>query len=350
MAANDSIYTSPMIAGDKPKIFITRPVQSAAISEVSKFCDVRIHETDAPIPLNLLAEIVRDLDGLMPCGQRVDAETILGAPRLRVIANIGAGYDNIDLDACRSRHIMVTNTPDVLTEATADIAFTLMLAVARRVIEGDRYVRDGIWPHWQWNFLWGSEMCDKTLGLYGFGRIAQATARRGRGFGMRILYYSRHRASPSTEHELAAEFVSRDRLLRECDFLSVHVPLTPETRHAISTSEFDLMKPSAFVINTARGSIVEEEALIQALQTGRIAGAGLDVYEHEPQVPKAFLRMSNVVLMPHVGSATPETRLRMALLAAENLFAAFDGRRPPNLVNPEAYVSNTKGAEPNRSN
>jgi glyoxylate reductase len=319
----------------KAKVFISRPVQQAVIEHLSKACEVKVHPLDAPLAISDLAEIMRPLDGLMPCGQKVTAEAIAVSPRLRVIANIGVGYDSIDIDACSSRNIIVTNTPDVLTEATADVAFALILAVARRVVEGDRCVRDGRWPHWQWNFLWGSDLHGKTLGLYGFGRIAQAAARRGRGFGMRILYYARHRVAPEIERELAAEFVDQERLLRECDFLTVHVPLTPETHHSIAGPQLALMKSTAFIVNTARGSILDEQALVQALQTGRIAGAGLDVYEHEPQVHPALLDMNNVVLMPHAGSATAETRLRMAMLAADNLLAALKGQRPPNLVNPE---------------
>jgi lactate dehydrogenase-like 2-hydroxyacid dehydrogenase len=319
----------------KPTVLITRPVQQAAIDEVSKHCEVRIHSIDEPMSAELLADAMREVDAVMPCGLRVGKEAIDGASKLRVVANIGAGYDNIDVDACTRRRILVTNTPDVLTESTADLAFALMLAVARRVVEGDRFVRQQDWPHWQWNFLWGSEMNGKTLGLYGFGRIGQAMARRGRGFSMRILYHSRNRAPAKIEKELAAQWVDRETLMRESDFLSLHVPLTAETRHAVSRREFLLMKPTAFVINTARGPIMDEEALVKALQAGKLAGAGLDVYEHEPKVHPALISMKNLVLVPHIGSATAETRLHMAFLAAVNLVAALDGRRPPNLLNPE---------------
>jgi len=319
----------------KPTVLITRPVPQAAIDEVSKHCEVRIHSIDEPMSPELLANAMREVDAVMPCGLRVGKEAIDGASKLRVVANIGAGYDNIDVDACTRRRILVTNTPDVLTESTADLAFALLLAVARRVVEGDRFVRQENWPHWQWNFLWGSEMNGKTLGLYGFGRIGQAMARRGRGFSMRILYHSRNRAPAKIEKELAAQWVDRETLMRESDFLSLHVPLTPETRHAVGRREFLLMKPTAFVINTARGAIMDEEALVKALQAGKLAGAGLDVYEHEPKVHPALITMKNLVLVPHIGSATAETRLQMAFLAAANLVAALDGRRPPNLLNPE---------------
>jgi lactate dehydrogenase-like 2-hydroxyacid dehydrogenase len=321
----------------KPRVLITRPVPQAAIDEVSARCEVQVHMIDEPIPPEVLARAMRDVDAVMPCGLRVGWEAIENAAKLRVVANIGVGYDNIDVVACTRRRILVTNTPDVLTEATADLAFALTLAAARRVVEGDRFVRQEHWPHWQWNFLWGSEMHGKTLGLYGFGRIGRAAARRGRGFSMRILYHARHRAPANIESELAAQWVDRDTLMRESDFLSLHVPLTPETRQSIGRREFALMKPTAYVINTARGNIIEEQALVEALQAGKLAGAGLDVYEHEPKVHPALIAMNNVVLLPHIGSATAETRLRMALLASANLLAALDGRRPPNLVNPEAF-------------
>jgi glyoxylate reductase len=230
------------------------------------------------------------------------------------------------VEACTRRHILVTNTPGVLTEATADLTFALILAVARRVAEGDRYVRGGHWAQWQWKCLWGTEMPGKTLGFYGFRRIAQATARRARAFSLRILYHARNRVSASVENELKAEFVDRENLLRQSDFLSLMVPLTSETRHSIGPAELALMKPSAFVINTARGAIIDEEALIRALQTGQLAGAGLDVFEHEPRVNPALIAMANVTLLPHVGSATGEIRLRMPLLASENLLAALHGR------------------------
>jgi glyoxylate reductase len=322
----------------RPKVLITRPIPQSVIDHISRRCEVEVHPVDEPMSPALLASAMRDVDGVMPAGVRISKEIIDAAPRLRVVSNIAVGYDNIDVEACNRRHILVTNTPDVLTEATADLTFALILAVARRVVEGDRYVRTGNWKHWQWNCLWGTEMHDKTLGLYGFGRIAQATARRARGFSMRVLYHARHRVSTDVEKEFAAEFVDRETLLRQSDFLSLHVPLTPETRHAIGATELALMKPSGFVINAARGPILDEEALVQALQAGRLAGAGLDVFENEPKVHPALLSLDNVTMMPHVGSATAETRLRMAMLASENLLAALRGERPPNLVNPEALT------------
>jgi len=232
---------------------------------------------------------------------------------------------------------LVTNTPGVVTEATADLSFALLLAVARRVVEADRYIHEGLWRYWQWGCMWGTNPSGKTLGIMGFGRIGQAVARRGRGFNMRIIYHSVDRPTPEQEQELGAQFVDRQTLLREADFLSLHVPLAPDTHHLISSAEFALMKPTAFLINTSRGKVVEEAALIEALQSKRIAGAGLDVFEFEPQIHPALLAMPNVVVSPHMGTSTGETRLAMAMMAAENLLTALAGQRPPNLVNPEAW-------------
>lgn len=321
----------------KPKVLITRRVSKLVIDSISEHCEVRIHDFDETMPPRLLASSLRDLDAIMPCGLRVSKTDISNAPKLRVVANIGAGYDNIDVDACSRRGIPVTNTPGVVTEATADIAFALMLAVARRVVEGDRFVRKQHWSHWQWNFLWGSEMHGKVLGLYGFGQIGQAVARRAQGFSMQIIYHSRRRVPAKTETALGAQWVNLENLLRESDFLSLHIPLTSESRHSIGGNELSLMKQTAFIINTSRGGVIDEDALVAAMQAGKLGGAGLDVFEREPIVHPALIMMENVVLLPHIGTATAETRLRMALLAAENLLAALAGRRPPNLVNPEAF-------------
>ena len=271
----------------------------------------------------------------MASGARVSEEVLQQAPRLRVIANVGVGYDNIDVDACTRRRIVVTNTPGVLTEATADLAFTLLMSVARRIVECDRYVREGHWHYWKWGYLLGTDLHRKTLGLYGFGRIGQAVARRGRGFSMRILYSDIDRRTPAEEQELGAQFVPPETLLRESDFLSLHVPLTPETHHLIGARELAMMMPTAFLINSSRGKVVDEIALFEALDSKQIAGAGLDVFENEPDVHPGLLALPSVVLSPHVGSGTSETRLAMAMLATENLLVALDGRRPPNLVNRE---------------
>jgi glyoxylate reductase len=320
----------------KPRIYVTRPLPAPVFERLSEHCELHFNPEDTPVPAERLAEACREVEGLVVCGAQVPETVLVKAPMLRVVANVGVGYDHVDVAACTRRGILVTNTGGVLEETTADLAFSLLLAAARRIVEGDRYVRDGHWKKWEFGLLWGADVYRKTLGIYGFGHIGQAMARRGRGFSMRILYHSRHRVSEAVEGELGAEYVDRETLLRESDFLSLHVPLTSETRHLIKAEDLRRMKPTAFLISAARGPVVDEEALVAALRDQAIAGAGLDVFEREPQVHPGLLSLPNVVLMPHVGSATGETRLRMAMLAAENLLAALAGRRPPNLVNPEA--------------
>jgi lactate dehydrogenase-like 2-hydroxyacid dehydrogenase len=322
----------------KPKVFIARPIQQIAIDRVAQHCDVYVHGEDAPMTAAQLAHAVADMDGLMSVGGNINEELLAQAPKLRVVANVGAGYDTIDVAACSRRRILVSNTPDVLTESTADMAFALLLTVSRHLLQADRYVRDGSWHYGLWNLLWGTELFGKTLGLYGFGRIGQAMARRGRGFSMRILYHARHRVDAKLESEMDAQFVDFKTLLQKSDFLSLHAPLNPESNRSIGANELALMRTGAFIINTARGKIVDEEALVQALKSERLAGAGLDVFENEPQIHPALIGMENVVMAPHIASGTAETRLRMALLAAENLLAAFAGHRPPNVLNPEVLV------------
>jgi glyoxylate reductase len=322
-----------------PKVFITRPLQRAAVERIAARCDVNVYPEDKRIPPDQLAAACHEVEGLVASGAPVPAELVEQAPHLRVVCNVGVGYDKVDVAACTRRRIMVTNTPVVVTEATADLTFALLMAVARRLVEADHYVHEGRWHYWEWGYMWGTNPSGKTLGILGFGRIGQAVARRARGFNMRILYYSVDRPTPEQERELGAQFVDRDTLLREADFLTLHVPLAPDTRHLIGAAELALMKPTAFLINTSRGSVVEEAALVQALQSKRIAGAGLDVFEFEPQIDSALLAMPNVVVSPHIGTATGETRLAMAMTAADNLLAALAGERPPNLVNPEVWTA-----------
>ncbi|MBZ5545892.1 MAG: D-glycerate dehydrogenase [Acidobacteriia bacterium] len=321
----------------KPKVFVTRPLPQRAIDLLAAQCAVQVHPSDSALKPPQLGEACRDVEGLLAVGVRVSEEVLSQAAKLRVVANCGVGYDNIDVAACSRRKIVVTNTPGVLTDTTADLAFALLMAAARRVVEADRFVREGHWQRWEFGMLWGADIHNKTLGIWGFGRIGQALARRGRGFDMKILYHSRRRSDETLERELEACYVDRDTLLRESDFLSLHVPMTPETHHLIGADELRLMKPSAFLINTARGKVIDEEALVTALKAKAIAGAGLDVFEHEPHLPPDLAKLENVVLLPHVGSATGETRLAMAMLAADNLLAALEGRRPPNVVNAEVF-------------
>lgn len=322
-----------------PKVYITRPLPRAAVERIEAQCEVRINREDVRPSDEQIMEACRDIEGLVASGSPVTAALLQHAPHLRVVCNVGVGYDKVDVAACTERRILVTNTPGVVTEATADLAFTLLLAVARRLVEADQYVRSGNWRFWQWGHMWGTNPSGKTLGVLGFGRIGQAVARRARGFSMRILYHSVDRPTAEQEKELGAQFVDRETLLRESDFLTIHVPLAPDTNHLIGAPELALMKPTAFLINTSRGQVVEEAALLAALQSQRLAGAGLDVFEFEPKVHPALIAMPNVVLSPHMGTATGETRLAMAMLTADNLLAALSGRRPPNLVNPEAWGS-----------
>ena len=266
--------------------------------------------------------------------EKIDEELLAAGPRLRIVANVAVGYDNIDLAACTRRKVAASNTPGVLDETTADLTWALLMAVARRVIEGDELARSGQWKGWNLNQLCGMDVWGKTLGILGFGRIGQAVARRARGFGMRVIYNNPHRAPTEVEHQQDAEFLERDQVIAQADFLTLHVPLSPETRGMIGAAEFAQMKPSAFLINAARGAVVQESALIAALESGQIAGAALDVYEREPLIPDG-LRRPNVVLLPHLGSASIETRTKMAMIAAENVIAFFDGRRPPTILNPE---------------
>lgn len=266
--------------------------------------------------------------------EKFDQALLERARKLKVIANMAVGYDNIDLGEATRRRILVTNTPGVLTETTADTAMALILSVARRIVEADRYVRDGKWTvPWSPMMMVGTDVHGKTLAIYGLGRIGEALARRARGFDMKIIYFSASRR-PELEKRYKMEYAALEDALRRCDFLSIHVPLRPETRHSISARELSLMKETAYLINTSRGQVVDQAALIEALSQDRIAGAGLDVFEEEP-IPRSspLLGMSNVVLLPHIGSASRETRTSMAVMAAENVAFALKGRQPPNLVN-----------------
>lgn len=321
----------------KSKILVTRPLPRAALEGLSADYDVNIRQQDAPLTPEQLAVACREVEGLLVAGVRVTEEVLKQAEKLRAISNAGVGYDNIDVAACTARKIPVTNTAGVLEETTADLAFALLLAAARRIVEAHRYIKQDRWHRWQWGMLQGADVHHKTLGIYGFGHIGQAMARRGHGFSMRVLYYQRHRAPESAERVSEASYVDRETLLHESDFLSLHVPLTTETTHAISTNELALMKPTAFLINTARGKVVDEGALVEALEHKRLAGAGLDVFEREPNLHPGLEGMKNVVFAPHIGSSTVETRFKMAKLAAENLADMMEGRRPANVVNPKVF-------------
>ena len=257
-------------------------------------------------------------------------------PRLKLVATMAVGYNNIDMKAATRLGIGVTNTPGILDETTADLAFALLLATARRLGEAERYLRAGKFTGWSPSLFCGAEVHHSTLGIIGAGRIGRSVAQRAHGFDMRVLYYSRHRLSPAEEQQYHLTYASFSEVLQQADFISLHAPYTPETHHLIGEQAFALMKPTAILINTARGAVVDEQALVRALQSGRIAGAGLDVFEREPLVEEALLQMEQVVLVPHIGSASQQTRTNMALMAAHNIAAHTRGIQPPNLLNPEA--------------
>jgi lactate dehydrogenase-like 2-hydroxyacid dehydrogenase len=267
---------------------------------------------------------------------RVDAKLLDVSPQLKVVANIAVGFNNIDLPACTSRGIMATNTPGVLDDSTADLAWTLMLAAARRITELERRVRNGEWTGWRLKQWLGVDVHHATLGIFGMGRIGQAIAKRAGGFDMKVIYHNRSRLSPEIERRVNAGFVSKEALLREADFIVLQVPYTPETHHMIGAAELKQMKKSAVLINSTRGGVVDDAALIAALRDGTIRAAGLDVFENEPRLSPGFLELDNVVLAPHVGSSTEATRRAMAMTAAKNLVAALSGETPRNLLNPEA--------------
>jgi glyoxylate reductase len=322
----------------KRKAFVTRPLFPAARAILDRHFDVEYWTRPERIPRAELLARVADKDALVVLlTEKVDAELLAAAPKLRVASTVSVGFDNIDVPACTQRKVVATNTPGVLDETTADLAWTLLMAIARRIVEGDSWVRSGTWPGWDIDQLLGGDVWGKTLGLIGFGRIGRAMAVRARGFQMRVLYQNRTRAAADVERELHAELVDLDRLLRESDFISLHVPLSAETRHLISRDALDKMKPTAYLVNTARGPVVDEAALAEALERKKIAGAALDVYEQEPNVHPALLPLRNVILAPHIGSASIDTRTKMAVMAANNAAAFFDGRRPPNALNPEVF-------------
>jgi len=323
----------------RPKVLSTRPLFPAARAILDQNFQVDYWTSPERISRAELLKRVADKDGLLcVLTERVDDELLNTAADLRIAATVSVGYDNIDVPACTRRGVVATNTPGVLDDTTADFAWTLLMAVARRLLEGDAWMRSGTWPGWDLDQLLGEDVWGKTLGVLGFGRIGRGMARRAQGFHMRILYNDAVRAPADIERELGAQFVDRDTLFREADFVSVHVPLMPETRHLISTENLNKMKPTAFLINTSRGPVVDEAALAQALERKKIAGAALDVFEHEPMVHPALLSRKDVILTPHIASASVETRTKMAVMAANNLVEFFAGRRPPNALNADALA------------
>jgi glyoxylate reductase len=313
------------------KVLVTREIPDAGLQLLEGFAVIVLSES--PPERGELLEAVRGAAGILSTvTENVDAELMdVAGDELKVIANMAVGYDNVDLEAAGERGVVVTNTPEVLNETTADTAFMLLLAAARRLGEAERLLRSGGWDAWGPMQLMGPDVWGKKLGVVGFGRIGQAVARRARGFDMKVLYHDQYR-NESAENETGVRYVELDELLSTCDFVSIHTPLTPETQHLIGQRELDLMQPTAVLVNSSRGPVVDEAALADALEEGIIFAAGLDVYEEEPKVHPKLLELENVVLAPHIGSASIETRDRMAELAAENLVAVLRGEEPKTPV------------------
>ena len=324
----------------KPKVLITRNFFSEAIDLIKTVAKVEVYPSEEdPIPRETLLDKVQDIDGLLPMlTDRIDEELFDRSRNLKVVSNYAVGYNNIDVDEATKRNIMITNTPDVLTDTTADCAFLLLMAISRRLVEVDNYVRDGKWVKaWGPKMLLGSDITGKTLGIIGLGRIGKAMIPRAQGFKMKVLYHDTSK-DIKKEKELKIEYRSLDNILAESDYISLHVPLTDGTHQMINESRLKKMKKTAFLINTSRGPVIDEAALIKALKEKWIAGAGLDVHDKEPiQLDNPLLKLDNVILTPHIGSATIETRLAMAMKAATNLTKALKGEKPPDIVNPEIY-------------
>lgn len=315
----------------QPRILVTRNIPRPALERLGEVFELELHASDTAIPRDRLLDAVQDKDALLCLlTDAINAELLDAAPRLKCVSNLAVGYNNIDLDHATRKGIVVCNTPGVLTQSTADLAWALILACARRVVESDRYVREGRFKGWGPMLMLGVDVFGKTLGIIGIGRIGSAVARRAEGFGMRVLWFD-----PLVDPQTVASEYERTDLRHLCansDFITIHAPLTPATEHLISGEEFALMRPQTILINSARGPLVDEAALIQALRNRQIAAAGLDVYEREPEIPAGLLELDNAVLLPHIGSASVETRTKMALMAAENAIAVISGKTPPARV------------------
>ena len=320
----------------KQKVFITRMIPQQGIDILKEDFEVSIFPENRPIKKKELKRMAKGCDGLISLlTDKVDAE-IMDKTGIKAISNYAVGVDNVDIEAATERKIPVMNTPGVLTNATADLTFSLILGTARRLIEADAYLRSGKWNGWDPLLLLGGDVSGKTLGIVGLGRIGKAVAERAKGFGMEVIYNSKSKFQGDEEF-LGIQFVSFKELLKRSDFVTLHTPYTEETHHLIGRQELELMKPSAYLINTARGQIVNEIELIEGLKEGLIAGAGLDVYYTEPKVNKELTKLYNVILLPHIGSASLDTRTNMAIIAAENLKNALFGNRPAHIINPEIY-------------
>ena len=320
----------------KELVYITREIPEKGINILSKKFKLKINDKNRNLTKDEIINNAKNAVALVTMlGDNIDSELMDSLPQLKVVANYAVGYNNIDIEAASKRAIAVTNTPDVLTETTADLSWGLILSTARRIVETDKYNRAGKYNGWAPTLLLGREVHHSKLGIIGLGRVGKAVARRAKGFGMKVFYNNRKRLGRNKERELEVEYRDLKGLLRESDFISINAPLNDSTYHLLGEEEFEIMKEKAIVINTGRGAIIDEKALVKALKEGEIAGAGLDVYENEPKVEKGLLKMDNVVLTPHIGSATYEARIKMAELAAEGLISAYEGKYIHNLVNEE---------------
>jgi glyoxylate reductase len=318
----------------RPKVIVSRELTDGVMARMEELFETRLNREDRALTRAELEAAVADADVLVPTiTDRIDADLIAKAgPRLKLIANFGVGVDHIDLHAARERRILVTNTPGVLTEDTADMTMALILSVPRRLGEGEKLIRAGAWDGWKPSGMLGHRVNGKTLGIIGMGRIGRAVARRAQGFGIRTIYHNRHRLPEGVEAELGARFVDLDSLFTQSDIISINCPHTPETHHLVNAERLAQMRPDAYLVNTSRGEVLEEDALIKALQSGQIAGAGLDVYVNEPHVDPRLLDLPNTVLLPHMGSATYEGRAAMGEKVIANIRAWVDGHRPPDQV------------------
>jgi glyoxylate reductase len=322
----------------KPKVLITRKIYERPLQILREKAEVTMNLEDrAMTPEEIIAALPGKMGMLAMGSDRVSSQILEAGKDLKIVANNAVGFNNIDVEAATRLKIAATNTPDVLTDTTADLSFALILGVARRLVEADRFVRSGKWVGWKPNLMIGSDVHGKTLGVIGLGRIGSAVAKRGQGFNMRIVYTDIRRLHPAIEQQHQLLFMPLRDLLQVADFVTLHVPLTPETTHLIGAEQLRLMKKSAFLINASRGPVVDEKALVEALRAGTIAGAGLDVFEAEPKVSPELMTLDNVLIVPHVGSATDETREKMVQTAVNNILAVIRGEIPPHILNPEIY-------------
>lgn len=322
----------------KANIYVTRRIPQPALDMLTDL-NTEISPFDRVLERKELLEFIKGRDGILSqLTDKVDDEFFEAAgPQLKIVANYAVGYNNIDVDAATRHGVIITNTPGVLTDTTADLAWTLIMSVGRRIVEADRFMRAGKYKGWAPMLFLGGDIHHKTLGIIGMGRIGQAVARRATGFGMKVIYSDAQPISKDLEKELNATYMSKEEVLKNADFLSLHVPLMPETTHMISDKEFDMMKSTAYLINSSRGPVVDEKALVKALQDKKIAGAGLDVYENEPEMAEGMAELDNITIVPHIASASIATRTKMGTMAAENIVAYFKGEVPPNMVNPEVF-------------